>query len=67
MEKLSKEFNYNPKKTVLIDDNEDVLFSAKKYGIEYLVLPMQPDSHIPLQKIKSPENYSIISSLKELL
>ena len=66
-EKLSKEFNYNPKKTVLIDDNENVLFSAKKYGIEYLVLPMQPDSHRPLQKIKSPENYSIISSLKELL
>ena len=65
-EKLSKEFNYNPK-TVLVDDNEDVLSSAKKYGIEHLVLPLQPDSHRPLQKIKSPESYCIISSLRELL
>ena len=46
------EFNYNPK-TVLVDDNEDVLSSAKKYGIEHLVLPLQPDSHRLLQNQKS--------------
>ena len=66
-EKLNDEFKYNPKKTILVDDNEDVLFSAKKYGIKYLVLPLKPDSQRPLQKIKNPESYSIVTSLQELL
>ena len=66
-EKLNNEFNFNPKKTLFIDDNEDVLFSAQQYGIKYLVCPLKPDSQRPFQKIKNPDGYIIISSLQELL
>lgn len=40
---------YDPNRTLLIDDNLDVLRSAKKGGIQHLLAITQPDSSKPLQ------------------
>lgn len=41
---LASAYPFNPKRTVLIDDNETVLSAAKEFGIEYLITLRQPDS-----------------------
>jgi putative hydrolase of the HAD superfamily len=38
---------YNPETTLLIDDNETVLDSAKAFGIKYLYTIVQPDMRAP--------------------
>ena len=39
--------SYDPKTTLFIDDNLDVLAAAKAYGIRYLITIQQPDSSKP--------------------
>jgi putative hydrolase of the HAD superfamily len=40
---------YDPARTLLIDDNLDVLRSAQHGGIAHLLAMARPDSHKPLQ------------------
>jgi len=41
---LQQHLRFNPKKTLLIDDNQTVLSSARTFGIAHLLLPLKPDS-----------------------
>lgn len=38
------DFDFDPSKTLFIDDNEKVLTSAQDFGIRHLLKPSQPDS-----------------------
>lgn len=44
---LNRHTPFNPERTLLIDDNEDVLESAERYGIKHLFSIAQPDSSRP--------------------
>ena len=61
---LSTVYKYQPKRTLLIDDNLQALTSAKEYGIEHLVAIYKPDSQL---KIKDVAPFQAIHSFKELL
>ena len=41
---LNRQYPFNPERTLLIDDNQSVLSSAKAHGIEHLLTLLQPDS-----------------------
>lgn len=43
-ESLQNEFSFDPKHSLLIDDNQTVLQSALDYGIANVVLPLKPDT-----------------------
>ena len=43
-ETLNREFEFDPARTVLIDDNVTVLRTAKRFGIRHLLSIAQPDS-----------------------
>jgi putative hydrolase of the HAD superfamily len=55
---------YNKERTVLIDDNLEVLDSAHEYGIGYCLGIQQPDSQ---GEVVSSEQYVVIDSFKEIL
>ena len=44
---LQKQVPYDPARTLLIDDNEEVLDSAQAFGIQYLYTILQPDMQSP--------------------
>lgn len=41
---LQRALPHDPSRTVLMDDNADVLHAARQYGIRHLVRPLKPDS-----------------------
>ena len=43
-EHLRRNINFDPERTLFIDDSEDVLQSAKTYGIAFLTGIEKPDS-----------------------
>lgn len=45
--KLQQQEAFDPDRTLLIDDSQSVLHSAKAYGIRYLLAIAQPDSQHP--------------------
>lgn len=47
---LQQHIDYNPARTLLIDDNLDVLRSAQQGGIRHLLAMSRPDSKKPLQE-----------------
>lgn len=55
---------YDENKTLLADDNENVLISAKKYGIKNLIYVARPSSTLP---INYSENFPSIVFFKELI
>lgn len=48
---LQESTPYNPATSLLIDDNETVLDSAKAFGIRYLYTIMQPDMRSPVRTV----------------
>lgn len=42
---------YDPLRTLLIDDNEEVLESARRFGIAELITINQPDSQLPIRQM----------------
>ena len=62
--KLSGVINYQKHDTVLIDDNLNVLNSAREYGIEHLISIKQPDSQKPLRNI---EEFNAVDLFEELM
>ncbi|WP_114417477.1 GMP/IMP nucleotidase [Marinospirillum perlucidum] len=50
-EALMKIEPFDPARTLLIDDNEEVLASAKRYGIAELITITQPDSQTPIRQM----------------
>lgn len=49
-ERLMDEHPYDPSRTLLIDDNTNVLESAARFGIRHLVTVRQPDSRKPTRR-----------------
>ena len=49
--KLAAELDYVPERSLLIDDNVQVLRSARSYGIKHLLTIAQPDSRRPAQVV----------------
>ena len=50
-EALHAQYPFDPARTVLVDDNMQVLASAQAFGIAYLVAPVQPDSKQPRKEV----------------
>ncbi|OOV88822.1 GMP/IMP nucleotidase [Oceanospirillum linum] len=44
---LAEKIHYDPASSLLIDDNESVLDSAREFGIQFLYTIMQPDMRSP--------------------
>jgi len=55
---------FDPTRTLLIDDNLNVLKSAEKYGIAHLVAIFQPDSQAPKKDV---EHFQAIHTFAEIL
>ena len=55
---------YEPERTLLIDDNQEVLRSARAFGIRYLLTIAQPDSQRPA---RGPLDFTAIVSFQTLL
>ncbi|WP_230460399.1 GMP/IMP nucleotidase [Sansalvadorimonas verongulae] len=63
-ERLSQEHPFNPERTLFIDDNLEVLRSARTYGIKHLLAISQPDLSLP--KIDTGE-FQAIDNFQDLL
>lgn len=62
--KLSLLENYDPKRTLLIDDNLSVLKSAQEYGIKNLLAIYKPDSRSGLKDVGQ---FQAINSFAEII
>ena len=65
--KFANAYNFDPQRTLFVDDNEAVLASAASYDIKHLIMPLNPDSQKPSQSMRQPNRYTGIHSLAELL
>lgn len=63
-ERLSQEMTYDPARTLFIDDNLEVLRSARTYGIQHLLAVSQPDMTRP--KVETGE-FQAIDNFSDLL
>jgi putative hydrolase of the HAD superfamily len=61
---LFSKFHFVPSSTLLVDDNLNVLHSARKYGIRHLLSISQPDSQKPPRTIS---DFPAIDSFKDLI
>jgi putative hydrolase of the HAD superfamily len=62
-EKLQAVNAYDPQKTLLIDDNHEVLECAERYGIRHLLAIHRPDSK---GDEKSHDRYHLLKSFEEI-
>ena len=62
--RLRQEIDFEPEKTVLIDDNLTVLRAAREYGIKHLLSITRPDSQRP---DKDTEEFSAVESFQQLI
>ncbi|MDX2507048.1 MAG: GMP/IMP nucleotidase [Gammaproteobacteria bacterium] len=62
--KLDALERYDPKRTLLIDDNLAVLSSAQEYGIKHLLAIYQPDSKAGKKDVGT---FQAISTFKEIM
>jgi putative hydrolase of the HAD superfamily len=63
-EKAERRLGFDKEKTLLIDDTEDVLRTAKKYGIKYILLKTAANSRVEPKKSKE---FLTISNFRELI
>ncbi|MDH5326335.1 MAG: GMP/IMP nucleotidase [Gammaproteobacteria bacterium] len=61
---LKQQVNYDPKTTLLVDDSLPVLKSARRYGIQYLLAVLQPDSKSPEKDV---EDFTAIRSFADIM
>lgn len=61
------EHAFDPVSTLFIDDNEAVLNAAAEFGIQHLVMPLNPDSARPAQVPNNLSSFIAIDSLNELM
>ena len=62
-EKLQQQFDFNKERSLFIDDNLNVLRTAKRYNIGYLLAIHQPDSQ---QKSINTEEFTAIECFTQL-
>ncbi len=63
-DKLQSLESYDPKRTLLIDDNLNALGSAQKYGIKHLLAIYEPDSKAGKKDV---EQFQAIHSFNEIM
>ena len=63
-EKLKDVEEYRPERTLLIDDNPEVLVSARTYGIRYLLAVAKPDTQEPP---RDPQGFDTLLSFADLI
>ncbi len=63
-EKAAKVIRFNKETTMLVDDTENVLLSARAYGIRYLILKARPSSR---GELRTSEHFPAIAHFKELI
>ena len=63
-EKAERRLGFDKEKTLLIDDTENVLRTAKKYGIKYILLKTVANSRV---KPKKSKEFLTISNFRELI
>jgi len=63
-ERLESMLGYDRKRTVLVDDTEKVLFTARDHGLGYLLFVARPSSR---QRVQYSCNFPSIEYFKELL
>lgn len=61
---LEKELSFDPRRTLLIDDNLAVLRTAKRYGIRHLLSVAKPDSQSPR---KDTAEFMAVTSFEKLM
>lgn len=61
---LKSKFHFVPSRTMLVDDNLNVLHSARKYGIKHLLSIAQPDSHKPPRTIT---DFPVLDSFEDIM
>lgn len=59
-----EEHPYDPSRTLLIDDNTNVLEAASAFGIHHLVTVSQPDSRRPA---RTELGYPAFNDFREIL
>ncbi len=63
-QKLERMIHFNKDKTLFIDDSEDILITAKAYGIKYLLLKTKANSR---KGGKSSTKFPKLRDFKELM
>jgi FMN phosphatase YigB (HAD superfamily) len=63
-QQLQNNINFNPERTLFIDDSEAVLHSAEKYGIAHLLSIEQPDSKTARH---TPSKFPMLDSFAHLM
>lgn len=57
-QQLQQDINFDPARTLFVDDSERILKSAQTFGIQHLLAVSNPDSKKPAQEIAGFENVS---------
>ncbi|MBI4794433.1 MAG: HAD-IA family hydrolase, partial [Deltaproteobacteria bacterium] len=63
-EDLEKLLSFNPRQTLLVDDNADVLAAAGRYGIKYLLFKAKSSSQLAAEP---HPDFPSIASFRELM
>ncbi|MBI2820945.1 MAG: GMP/IMP nucleotidase [Acidobacteria bacterium] len=63
-ERLQREIDFDPLRTLLVDDSLPVLEAARQYGIHHLIAVLQPDTRRAARKI---ESFPAISSFGQIM
>lgn len=63
-EKVEKLLGFEKEKTLFIDDTEEILKTAKRFGIRYLILKAMPNSRV---KTRPETEFKYIKDFKELM
>ncbi len=61
---LQKEIDFNPKRTLFIDDSMSVLDSAAKYGIRHILSISRPDSK---KAIRTESKYPMLHDFSDII
>jgi 5'-nucleotidase len=61
---LQKDLDFDPRRALLVDDNADVLATARAYGIKRLFFKAKPSSKLPPA---ANANFPILLSFRELM
>ncbi|MCW8887134.1 MAG: GMP/IMP nucleotidase [Motiliproteus sp.] len=62
-DKLQEQVQFDPQRTLLVDDSLAVLRSAQRYGIQYLLTILQPDSQ---QQPRDIDEFAAIDHFNEI-
>ncbi len=66
-QRLQETLDFDPKRTLFIDDSLAVLHSARDFGIEFLLTLQQPDSKMPRRNKAETDGFASIHHFDEIM